>query len=80
MPIDDKLKWLLKDGGGHIFERCRKYAHLTCIHSCSLALFMYASNDSAMAFCHTLAYAVTANGVCLHLLVLIYFTILLLAT
>ena len=38
-------------------------------HPVSPALFMYACSDSAVLFCHVLAYAITANGVRLHLLV-----------
>ena len=44
MPMGDELKWLLKEGGWHIFKSSWKYIHLTWV---SLSLFMYACSDSA---------------------------------
>ena len=38
--------------------------------SLAFKLVMYACCDFAMLFCQALAYAITADGVCLHLLAL----------
>ena len=67
--MGDELKRLLKEGG-HIFKNCDislENAHTS--HAVSLALVICACSDSAMPLCYKLAYATTANGVCLHLLV-----------
>ena len=64
---NELIKWLLKKGGGHIFESCDiSLKNTPTLHAVSLALFMYTYSDLAMPFCHALAYA---NGPCLHLLV-----------
>ena len=56
-------------GGGCIFESCDISPNKPTSQAVSLAPFMYACRDSAMPLCHGLAYAIPANGVCLHLLV-----------
>ena len=69
--MGNELKWLLKEGVG-VFSRVVIFLskirppHTQLVYSpCYLCMqwFCYAS------FCHALAYATTANGVCLHLLV-----------
>ena len=70
MPMGDELKWLLKEGGGRIFESCDiSLENTPTSHAGSLALVTCACSDSSMPLLSWLAYAITANGVCLHLLV-----------
>ena len=58
--MDDEFKWLLKEGDGCIFKSC----DISCEpYSCTHAVILQC------LFCDTLAYTITANGVCLHLLV-----------
>ena len=49
MPMGDKPKWLLKEGGGHIFKSCdiifRKYAPTVTV---AQFVHVYACSDSAM--------------------------------
>ena len=59
--MGNELKWLLKEGSGCTLESCAQV-------SLALTLFVCTCSDSAMPF-YQLAYAITANGVCLHLLV-----------
>ena len=62
-PMGNELKLLLKEGCGHIF----KCWDMPTSHAISAALFMY---TAVILQCDVLVYAITANGVCLHLLVL----------
>ena len=59
MPMGNELKWLLKEGGGCIFDSC----DISLPHTSSY-LCVY-----AVIFCQVLAYAITANGTCLYSLV-----------
>ena len=69
-PMGDELKWLLKEGGGCIFENCDiSLENTPTSHAVSLALFVWACSDSAICLLSALAYAITTNGACLHLLV-----------
>ena len=64
--MGDELKELLKEGGGRIFESCDiSLENMPTSRAVSLALAVVLQ----CLFCHVLAYAITANGVCLHLLV-----------
>ena len=66
MPMSDKLKWVLKEGGGCIFESCDiSLENKPTSHAVSVALVICACSDSAMPFCHALAYAITAMVPCL---------------
>ena len=56
----NEFKWLLEL---QIFLE-----NMPTSHAVNLALVVYAYSDSAY-FCHAFAYTITANGVCLHLLV-----------
>ena len=69
--MGNELKWLSKEGGGgSTFESCDiSLENTPTSHAVSLALAMYECSDSAMPLFHALAYAITVNGVCLHLLV-----------
>ena len=67
--MGDELKWLLKEGDGRIFGSCDiSLENTPTSHSVSLVLVICTCSDSSVS-CHALAYAITANGVCLHLLV-----------
>ena len=47
--MDDELKWLLNQGGGHIFESCDiSLENTPTLHAVSLALDICACSDSAM--------------------------------
>ena len=47
--MGDELKWLLKEGGGRIFESCDiSLENTPTSHVVSLALAMCACSDSAM--------------------------------
>ena len=50
MPMGNEfIKWLLKEGDGHIFESYDiSFQNTPTSHAVSLALFMYACIDSAM--------------------------------
>ena len=61
--MDNELKLLLKEGGGYLF----KSWDVPTSHRVSPALFMYAG---VILQCDVLVHAITASGVCLHLLVL----------
>ena len=67
MPMGNELKMAPQKRSGQIFE------NVPTSHAVSLALFMYACSDSAIPLlscaCLWLPYAITANGVCLHLFV-----------
>ena len=68
MPMGDELKELLKKGGECIFKSCDiSLKNTPTLHAVSLPIFMYACSDSAMLLFVPLL--LTANGVCLHLLV-----------
>ena len=70
--MGDEFKELLKKVGGFIFKSCDiSLKNMPTLHAVSLPIFMHACNDSAIyaSFCSTIAYEMTANGVCLHLLV-----------
>ena len=67
--MDDE-RLFKKRGGGCIFESydvCLK--NTPASHTISLAVFVCTCSDSAMHFCHAIAYAITENGAGLHLLV-----------
>ena len=54
MPMGNELKWLLKEGGGCIFESCDiSLENMPTSHAVSLAFDICACS-------HVLAYAVTA--------------------
>ena len=70
-PLGDELKWLLnkgREGGKHIFGSCdislknTPTSHAVRLCLCAHAVILWFS------FCHALAYAITANCACLHLL------------
>ena len=68
--MGDELQCLLKEGGGRIFKSCDiSLENTPTLHAVSLALVICTCSDSAMPLCHALAcllaYAITANGVCL---------------
>ena len=69
-PVGDELKWLLNEGGGCTFESCDiSLGNTPTSHAViSLAPVICACSDFSVPFCHERAYAITANGVCLHLL------------
>ena len=47
--MGDELKWLLKEGGGRIFESCDiSLENTPTTHAVSLALVICACSDSAM--------------------------------
>ena len=49
MPTGDELKWLLKEGGGHIFQNCDiSLENLPTSHAVCLALVVCACSDSEM--------------------------------
>ena len=49
MPTGDELQWLLKEGGGLIFESCDiSLENMPTSHAVSLALVICACSDSAM--------------------------------
>ena len=59
------LRWLLKEGGGCIFES----GDIFKIRPRHVQFSQARAEILQCLFCHTLAYAVTAYDVCLHLLV-----------
>ena len=61
MPMNDS--WLLVEGGGCIFQILLPTTHVASF--CTLTVILQYPNTS----CHVLAYAITANDVCLHFLV-----------
>ena len=71
MPMGDELKWLQKEGGGCIVERCDiSFKNTPTSYAVSLTLFMCTCSDSALLLL-SCAWSRnnTINGVCLHLLV-----------
>ena len=49
MPMSDELKWLLKEGGGRIFESCDiSLENTPTSHVVSLALVICTCSDSAI--------------------------------
>ena len=67
--MGNELEWLLKEGGGRIFESCDiSLENTPTSHRVSLALLCTLAVILQCLFCHALGYAITANGVCLHLL------------
>ena len=65
--MGDKRKELLKEACGHSCDI--SFVNMPTSHAVSLALlFMYA----CCGFCHVLAYAITANNVCLGFLVFLH--------
>ena len=57
MPMgDDELKWLLKEGGGYIFESCDICFENTPTHIVSLAIFMYAHSATSVLLACTVAW------------------------
>ena len=57
--MGDELKWLLKEGGGHIFESCDiSLENTPTSHAVSLALVICTCTDSAMPLLSALAYAI----------------------
>ena len=64
---DKLIKWLLKDGGGHIFETYDiSLQNTPTSHVVSLALFIYTCR---ILQCFFVMLLLTANGFCLHSLV-----------
>jgi len=60
---------LKRDGDGHIFESCdTSLKNTSTSHAVNPDLVMYGCCDSAK-LCHAVAYPLTENDVCLHLLV-----------
>ena len=62
-PMGNELKLLLKEGGGHISRVGICPSHTQLVQS-------YLHMQAVILQCDVLVYAITANGVCLHLLVL----------
>ena len=60
--MGDELKWLLKEGGGRIFESCDiSLENTPTSHAVSLALAIFAHAVILQCLvCHVLAYAITA--------------------
>ena len=60
--MGNELKWLLKEGGGRIFESCDiSLENMPTSHTVSLALVIWACSNSPMPHLSWLAYAITAN-------------------
>ena len=61
MPMGDELKWLLKEGGGHIFKSCRYFSpFLSCACLCNntkwcLPSFVSPSSCIVLLLCCTTA-------------------------
>ena len=64
--MGDEIKELFKEGDGCSCDISLKNTPTS--HPVSLAL-AHLRSDSGMLFCHEFAYAITANGDCLYLLV-----------
>ena len=64
--VGNELKWLLKEGVG-VFLKVVIF--LLKIRPPYMQLVMYVCVIFQCLFCHALAYAITANDICLHLLV-----------
>ena len=62
-PMDNELMWLLKEGDGCIVIFLWK---IRPTHMQLVWPYMSTNSGSALSlFCHALAYAIAANGVCL---------------
>ena len=75
MPMGNELKWVIKAGVGHIFERSISLENMLTSHKASLVLFTYACTYSAMpllsfpCLCST---AMVTAFICLFLLLHIF--------
>ena len=61
--MGDELKWLLKEGGGHIFESCDiSLENMPTSHTVCLTLVIFFAHAVILQclFCYVFGYAITA--------------------